>query len=47
MRGPSFEGLHDPLGHFAGLDGLDELLYLGVGQQNSRVLLDEAGVTSG
>lgn len=46
MRGPCFEGLHDPLGHSAGLDGLDELLYLRVGQQNVRVLLDKAGIAS-
>lgn len=44
MRGPCFEGLHEPLGHFAGLDGLDELLNFGIGQQNGRVLPDEAGI---
>jgi len=47
VRGSCFEGLHDPLGHFASLDGIDELLYLGVGQQHSRVLLDEAGIAGG
>lgn len=47
MRGPCFEGLHDSLGHFAGLNGLDELLNFFVGQQNSRVLLDEAGIAGG
>jgi len=45
VRGPCFEGLNDSLGHFAGLDGLDELLNLGVGKQNGHVLLDEVGIS--